>query len=201
MPFIISISLLLAAKNILSESESLKIVEKELLIKLNATRLNAPEYICGCTQKCKRTFHCCNLVSSARFKAVNVKDIEGLEKEQKIDLNRELRLETESLIFAFYKLLSSFCNSLDKQRIPIKRLKTYLMVIKAIPASDTDEQPALRNCKDLLKAANDIDDIIEIIEHHSSFFDYKLVEYMIHKSGTASDTCVKRVFMSMKGNF
>lgn len=188
LPFIISTSLLLAGKNIPTASESLKVVDKEFLIKLNDTHLSPPKYVCGCVpRKCKRTFHCRNLVSSARFKAVIVKDIEGLEKEQKNDLNRELRLETESLIFAFYELLSSFCNSLEKRKIPIKRLKTYLMVIKAVPASDTDEEPALRNCKDLLKTADDIDDIIEIIEHHSSFFDYKLVEYMIHKSGTVSD--------------
>lgn len=180
---------MLVSQNILTESESLKVVDKELLIKSNDTHLNPPKYICACApQKCKRTFHCPNLVSSARFKAVNVKDIVSLDKEQRDDLNRELRVETKTLIFAFYELLSTFCNSLEKRRIPIKRLKTYLMVIKAVtPASDTDEQPALHNCKDLLKSANDIDDIIEIIEHHSSFFDFKLVEYMIHKSGTASD--------------
>ena len=61
------------------------------------------------------------------------------------------------------------------------------MVIKAVTSSDSDEKdPALQNCKDLLKA-NDFDDIIEIIEHHSSFFDFKLVEDMIQKCGTESD--------------
>ena len=163
-------------------------MNKELLIKLRDTHVNPPtEYVCGCApQKCKRIFRCPNLVLSARFKAVNVKDIEGLDEEQRDKLNRELHFKTKALIFAFYKLLSDFCKSLEKRRIPIKRLKTHLKVIKAVTAaSDTDEkEPAL---KDSLNAADDVDDIIGIIEHYSSFFDFKLVEDMIQKCGTEND--------------
>ena len=176
------------SQNVPTESESPKVLDKHLLIKSSTAHFNL-KYVCGCApQKCKRTFHCRNLVSSAKFKAVYINEIEELDKQQREDLNRRLRLETEGLIFAFFKLLSDFCDSLDKQKISIKRLKTYLMAIEAVEsASDSDKQPALQNCKDLLKAATDVDDIIEIIQHHSSFFDFKLLEYMIQKSGTISD--------------
>ena len=176
------------SQNVPTESESPKVLDKHLLIKSSTAHFNL-KYVCGCApQKCKRTFRCRNLVSSAKFKAVYINEIEELDKQQREDLNGRLGLETESLIFAFHKLLSDFCDSLDKQRIPIKRLKTYLMAIEAVEsASDSDKQPALQNCKDLLKAAMDVDDIIEIIHHHSSFFDFKLLEYMIQKSGTISD--------------
>ena len=159
-----------------------KIIEKELLVKAD----NHQGYICGCSpSKCKHTFHCHNLVSSAKFRAVNVEAIEELNEEQKKELNMRLNMETKNIMFEFYELLSSYCDSLEKQMIPIKRLITYMKAIKAVETYS--DIPALLNCDEQLKLATDVDDIVEIIEKHSSFFDFKLVEYMIKRSGTPRD--------------
>ena len=159
-----------------------KIIGKELLVKADSLQ----GYTCGCSPpKCKHKFRCHNLVSSAKFRAVNVEAIEELDEEQKKELNARLSMETRDIMLKFYDLLSSYCDSLEKQNKSIKRLITYMKAIKAVETySDTS---ALLNCNELLKSATDVDDIVEIIENHSSFFDFKLVEYMIKRSGTPSD--------------
>ena len=168
------------------DCDSPKIIGKELLVKAAKSHDNHQEYICGCSPpKCKHTFRCHNLISSAKFRAVNVEAIEELDEQKKKELNGRLSMETRDIKLAFYALLSSFCDSLEEQGIPIKRLRTYMMAIKAVEThSDTS---ALQNCSELLKSADDVDDIVGIIENHSSFFDYKLVEYMVIMCGTSSD--------------
>ena len=103
----------------------------ELLVKRTETTSNQQGCNCGCIPlKCKCYSH--KLVSPTKFLAVNIKDIESLDKKQKEDLNMKLGMETKDLIFAFHELLTSFCDSLEKQEIPIKRLRTYLMAIEAV---------------------------------------------------------------------
>ena len=156
----------------------------ELLVKRTETTSNQQGCNCGCIPlKCKCYSH--KLVSPTKFLAVNIKDIESLDKKQKEDLNMKLGMETKDLIFAFHELLTSFCDSLEKQQIPIKRLRTYLMAIEAVV--DTEDQSASQKSSQLVNSAKDTDDVIGVIRKYSSFFDFKLVEYMINCSGTEND--------------
>ena len=91
------------------------------------------------------------------------------------------------MMFKFFALRNKFFRSLEVQQISLKSLIRYLKGLKAfkLPTLASPQEPAL---KDELDKVTSIEDVKDIIEDRSSFYDYSFVEYMIKITGTQQDT-------------
>ena len=87
--------------------------------------------------------------------------LEGRLREESLDIMQEFRV-----------VINKFFDSLEDQNYPIKRLVRYL----ADEAIDNKQDPIAS-----------IEDIQGLIKCRSSFYDYRLVKYMINLAGTAED--------------
>ena len=89
------------------------------------------------------------------------------------ELERRLKTETENIKWQFFILINKFFDSLEESNIPIPTLMRYL----AFPLEMSILSPERTT----------MTDVYEIIKSNSSFFNYKLVEYMIELAGSPSD--------------
>ena len=100
--------------------------------------------------------------------------IDDIQDEQsRRELEQRLKAESEELRIQFCILMNKYFDSLEDQQYPIQRLIRYLKL-----CLETD-------C--LLPEPKAVDDIMKLIETKSSFFNYGLIDYMIHLSGTNAD--------------
>ena len=113
--------------------------------------------------------------------------IKGLSDNECKKLEEKLCLESQQIMLKFFALRNRFFHSLEVQQISLKSLVRYLKGLKAfkLPTLATPQEPAL---KDELDKIMSVEDVKDIIEDRSSFYDYTFVEYMIKITGTPQDS-------------
>lgn len=95
------------------------------------------------------------------------------DKQSRIELEQRLKAESEDLRFKFLLVMHEYFNSLEDRQYPIQRLIRPL------------ESCLETDC--LVPQPKIINDIMKLIENKSSFFNYRLIKYMIQLNGTDND--------------
>ena len=89
------------------------------------------------------------------------------------ELERRLRSETQDIMYEFYTLINKFFDSLEEQNLPVPRLLRYLSSPLEIDTFSPEPET--------------VNDVCKIIKQHSSFFNYRFLQYMIESAGTSDD--------------
>jgi hypothetical protein len=102
-----------------------------------------------------------------------ISDVDVQDEQARRELEQRLKEESETLRLQFCILMNKYFDSLEDRQYSIQKLIRYL-----------------KSCLEmdhLLPEPKVVDDIMKLIESKSSFFNYKLIEYMIQLSGTDDD--------------
>ena len=145
-------------------------------------------YKCGC-EKCtsKVELGCPNPIP-VNDTFPRISNFKGLSEDEKKVLKARLRTDSKKIMVTFYKLLSSFYDSLTARKVLVQRLVTHLSIINAFDPIGTNPQtPLVQEHSDLLACVTDIEGVIEVIKLYSSFFNYEVLEHMIEHGGTDED--------------
>ena len=114
--------------------------------------------------------------------------MENLGELDKECLRVRLKKETQQIKRNFFHLLLGFYESLRSRNVPLKDIKTYLMMLEAFKDTEQHPKPLFLEQKEKIDNATDLNDIIDVIKNFCSFFDYGLVEDLINsKLGTSED--------------
>ena len=117
-------------------------------------------------------------------------DASGLTKHQKSILVGRLLDESEEMLFAFQRLVSTARRSLIRQNILPEDLVAELLSLDALdPVLNKTEMPTpvFRECQKELQEAKSINTIFSTIKHYFSFFNYKIIEHILVVFGTNDD--------------
>lgn len=114
---------------------------------------------------------------------------DNMESEDYEKLKTRLYADSVSIMETFVDVYTSFFQSLSDRKIPIKKLVAYLKTFGAFtPIYKGENQPLL---KDELSKLNfetaDMDDIMMIVTDYCSFFNYRLLSYLVKKHGAPND--------------
>ena len=112
----------------------------------------------------------------------------GLTPEQQEGLSIRLSVESEDIIRKFWHLHSTVYESLRQQNIPVERLVVHLLSLGAFdPVSKDSQKPVFQTFSQELRTAGSIEDVLLVIEDYFSFFNYHVIEHIVHKLGTNQD--------------
>ena len=130
-------------------------------------------YKCGCENQCP------NKVEIRYPNPIPVNDtspkvsiFEGLSEDQQEVLKAKLRRDTKNIMVRFYKVLISFYDSLVERKVPIDKLVTHLLLVKAFKPScrsETDQKKPLVH-HDHFACVKDFEGVKRVIQLYSSFF-------------------------------
>ena len=162
--------------------------------------LQKPVFGCGCK-------HCtiANFMDGCRSPITTKTglpylDASGLTEVEKDILVGRLLDESQEMLFAFQYLLSTARRSLIRQNIPPGDLVAELLSLDVldpvhnkakVPGADT---PVFRECQEKLQEAKSINAVFFIIKGYFSFFNYKIIEYIIKVFGTNDDQEAVRLY-------
>ena len=152
--------------------------------------LQKPVFGCGCK-------HCtiANFMDGCQ-KPITTKtglpylDASGLTEGQKNILVGRLLDESEDMLFAFQRLLSTARRSLIQQRVPPEDLVTELLSLDALdPVLNKANvpTPVFQECQEKLQDVKSINAVFFTIKGYFSFFKYKIIEHIIAVFGTKDD--------------
>lgn len=115
--------------------------------------------------------------------------IDSMEPRDYEKLKARLYAESLSIMEKFVYVYTNFFQSLSNRKIAIKKLVAYLKTFGAFtPIYKGENQPLL---KDELSKLNfetaDMEDIMMIVTDYCSFFNYRLLSYLVNKHGDQSD--------------
>ena len=112
----------------------------------------------------------------------------GLTDEQQQELRSRLSVESQEIMFKFQKLLSKVYESMRQQDISVNRLVTHLLSLGALdPVSKDSQKPLLQTFQQELRNAECIEDVLWVIRDYFSFFNYHVIEHIVHGLGTELD--------------
>ena len=115
-------------------------------------------------------------------------DLSGLTQEQKQKLQSRLRVESEEIMKKFWHFFSTVYESLRTQDIPVERLVTHLLTLRAFdPVTKGSQKPLFQTFRKKLQNAKTIGEVIWIIEDYFSFFNYHVIEHIVSRLGTDQD--------------
>ena len=115
-------------------------------------------------------------------------NLSGLTYEQQKDLKERLQLESQQIMMQFQELLSKTVKSLVRQNIPLDRLVSYVMTLRAHkPVFRVPQLPLFQYCFRKLKSVGTIPEVFLVLKDYFSFFNYRIIEYIIKTLGTAED--------------
>ena len=118
----------------------------------------------------------------------HIREFKGLSDKQKDHLEVRLTMESENIQLRFYTLRNKFFDSLDLLQLPIKKLVRHLKGLKVLKnVASPKSASVMQSYEYVLENISDIEDIKDIVEEQSTFFDFRLVEYMIENVGLESD--------------
>ena len=154
-------------------------------------RSQRPSFGCGCGN-CNCTFHsyiengCPHPIpKTSSFPCV---DVSGLTPEQQRKLRSRLRVESQEIMFKFQQLLSIVYKSLCEQKVSVDTLVTHLLSLGALdPVSKQSQKPLLQTYFQELQSAESIEDVLWVIRDYFSFFNYHVIEHIVHGLGTNQD--------------
>lgn len=114
-----------------------------------------------------------------------------LNPEERELLETRLRLQSQEIMKKYYRVLTSFCQSLCDRDFPLKELVRYLRMLKAYdPVKDVppeQQESVFEGHMQQLKNATSIDDLFDVIEEYCTFFNFDVLACMIDEYGTVSD--------------
>ena len=114
--------------------------------------------------------------------------VSGLTPEQQEGLSIRLCVESEDIIRKFWHLHSTVYESLRQRSIPVERLVVHLLSLGAFdPVSKDSLKPVFQTFSQELRTAGSIEDVLLVIEDYFSFFNYHVIEHIVHKLGTDQD--------------
>ena len=120
------------------------------------------------------------------FPFLNASKLSETEKEYLID---QLSDETEKLMFAFQRLVSSTCASLENQGVTPADVAMSLLSLGALSSVFANSgEPLFHQRSKELHNAKTIKDVFFVIHGYFSFFHYNVLEHLINEFGTPEDT-------------
>ena len=103
----------------------------------------------------------------------------------------KIRLYSEScaLMEKFVYLFTSFFQSMSDRQVPVKKIVSNLKTFGAFtPIYKGENQPLLKDELSKLKLeTTDMDDIMSTVTDYCSFFNYRLLSFLVKKHGTLED--------------
>lgn len=111
---------------------------------------------------------------------------EGLTENEQHILQGRLYEEFQLITRKFSHLTSAVCTSLIDRNVSVKQLVRSLRDLKAFQPAKSDI-PLLQDRYKELKAAEDIDDVFDVISDYVSFFSFHLIEHIILELGVEKD--------------
>ena len=115
-------------------------------------------------------------------------DLKKMSKEEKEKLYQRLYTESMDITFKFQNLFSATTLSLQERNISPQNLYTHLACLGSVkPTYDDPKQPVLRHYFPQMMKAERIEEAMAIVSSYCSFFNYRLMEVIISKLGTAKD--------------
>lgn len=147
----------------------------------------------------KKAFKCECVKAKKGEPFQKIEEFTSLGREQKEQLEQRLIVESENIILDFNILCNKFFDSLEDRQVPIRRLANYLKGLKPLrQISSLQSASVINKYEHDLDVILDYDAVRGVIEKHSSFFDYRPVEYMIELAGSEED---KRRIEEYKSKF
>lgn len=118
----------------------------------------------------------------------HIREFEGLSDKQKEQLEQRLTMESENIQLRFHTLCNKFFDSLDAQHVPLKRLVRLLKGLKALKRINSSKSASVvQSYEYVLDNITDIEGVKDVIQEHSTFFDFRPVQYMIENIGLEKD--------------
>ena len=115
-------------------------------------------------------------------------DLKKMSKEEKEKLYQRLYTESMEITFKFQNLFSATTLSLKERNVSPQELYTHLACLGSVkPTYDDPKQPVLRHYFPQMMKAERIEEAMAIVSSYCSFFNYRLMEVIISKLGTAKD--------------
>ena len=97
-------------------------------------------------------------------------------------------MESEDIMRDFGQLFSTVYKSLSARKIPVERLVTHLLSLRAFsPVYEGSQKPLFQTFSKKLKKARSIEKVLGIIEDYFSFFNYHVIEDIVSELGTDKD--------------
>ncbi len=112
--------------------------------------------------------------------------MDHLTTEQQYTLTGQLYDDFEQISFKFSRFTRSVCESLIARDVPLKTLVRSLRDLKAFQPTYSDS-PLLQDRFKELRAAQDIDDVFDILTDYTSFFNHSLLEHIVQEHGEDKD--------------
>ena len=118
----------------------------------------------------------------------HIREFHILTDKQKEQFEAKLEMDSENIQFRYYTLCNKFFESLEAQRLPLKKLIHQLKGLKALKRLRSPRAAiAVKSYEAVLESIQDIERVKKVIEENSSFFDFRSLEYMIENVGLDSD--------------
>ena len=112
----------------------------------------------------------------------------GLTPEQQERLKIRLCVESEDIERKFWHLHSRVYESLRERNVPVDRLVTHLLSLRAFdPVSKESQKPLLQTFFRELRSARSIEEVLWVIKDYFSFFNYHVIEHIAVELGTDQD--------------
>jgi len=97
-------------------------------------------------------------------------------------------VESEDIMRKFQHLFSTIYESLRTRNIPVERLVTHLLSLRAFdPVTKGSQKPLFQAFSEKLQNAGSIEKVLWAIEDYFSFFNYHVIEHIVSKLGTDQD--------------
>ena len=114
--------------------------------------------------------------------------VSGLTPEQQEELRIRLCVETEDIMDKFWHLHSRIYESLRERNVPVDRLVSHLLSLRAFdPVYKGTQKPVLQTFFQELQNAGSIEKVLFIIKDYISFFNYRVIEHIVAGLGTDQD--------------
>ena len=116
----------------------------------------------------------------------HIREFQGLDKEKKEYLEQRLIMESQDIQLSFFTLRNNFFKSLED--IPLKNLVRVLKGLQVLKRVNSSKSASvIQSYEYVLKNITDIEEVKDLIEECSTFFDFRPVEYMIQNVGLERD--------------
>ena len=97
-------------------------------------------------------------------------------------------MESEDIERKFWHLHSRIYESLRERNVPVDRLVTHLLSMRAFESVSKDfQKPLLQTFFQELRSARSIEEVLWVIKDYSSFFNYHVIEHIVVELGTDQD--------------
>ena len=152
--------------------------------------ISGQETACSTTSILPTTSNKCTLVSPNQtqwtFPFLTSTDLDSEDYEK---LKTRLFSESDAIMMNFINRFATFFQSLSDQKIHVKKIVASLKTFGAFgPIYKGENQPLLKDELGKLDlATTDMDDIMSIVTDYCSFFNYRLLSFLVSRHGTQKD--------------